>query len=78
MSYKNEKRYISKWKLEERRIIIDVTNIGILLTVTCCTGFFIYYLYIINNIIELNTSTRLQWYIFYGKCDDFKDKIVKN
>ena len=63
---------ISEWKLEERPIILDVTNIGILLTVTC-TGF----LNIINNIVELNTSTRLQWYIFYGKCDDFKDKIVK-
>ena len=46
MSYKNEKRYISKWKLEERQIIIDVTNIGILLTVTCCTGF-LYIIYIL-------------------------------
>ena len=46
MSYKNEKRYISKWKLEERRIIIDVTNIGILLTVTCYTGF-LYIIYIL-------------------------------
>ena len=63
---------ISKRELEERQVIIVVNDIGILLTVACYTN-----LCIEINIIELCISSRLQWYTFYGKCNDFKEKIVK-